>query len=514
MKRWGLAMAAVLVLSGLLMGGRQQSLSTPPVETVRPEEIPVATTYRVDVKVDPEDRTVTGTIIARFVPQDTKAYFHLYPNAFRHSGELHGENWEEILGKQRLPGEILIRGVKLDGREIQTTLRGESGTILEVPIPGASAQKMMETEIEFELRVPFNSGRMSYNDHAVWLGNWLPILAVKEQEGWRLDPYYPMGDPFYSEMANYIIRVNLPEGYDLATSGTESLAVVTQTRPARHIIYEIEASNVRDFAMVIMDRTYRSLESSVGDTVVRTWWQEGDDPQIVERLHDVAVQSIRYYGEQFGTYPYSEYDVVKTGGFFGGMEYPGIVFIQGEFFNSRLDFGAAVVAHETAHQWFYGLVGSDEVREAWVDESLTDYATMAFLQQYDRQLARGYIARRLERARAAEQYAARGIGAWQSVAAFPDWKSYSDLVYSRGGAMLWQLREEWGEKRVHQALRQYTNEHQYGVAAGADVVDAFSRVAGADAEPFFDYWLRLDLKKEKEARQWLEKGKGGLFSIR
>jgi aminopeptidase N len=235
---------------------------------------------------------------------------------------------------------------------------------------------------------------------------------------------------------------------------------------------------------------------------------------MVERLHDVAVRSIRYYSDEFGAYPYREYDVVKTGGFFGGMEYPSIVFIQGEFFNNRPDMGAAVVAHETAHQWFYGLVGSDEIREAWVDESLTDYATMAFLQQYDRSLARGYIDRRMERGRAAEQYARRGIGAWQSLDGFPDWKSYSDLVYSRGAAMLWELREAWGEKRVHQALRQYFQENQYGIATGNDVIEAFSQVAGADAAPYFDYWLRLDLKKEKQARQWLQKGKGGLFLFR
>jgi hypothetical protein len=513
MKRWGLALAAVLVLSGLLVWG-QPSWTESPGYSVLPEEIPAPVTYRADVHIEPQKRLVTGTFVARFVPQDSKAYFHLYPNVFRHSDQLRGENWEEVLGTRRLPGEIRIRAVKLEGRDVSAALHGDSGTILEVPIPSIARRKQVEAEIEFDLRVPYNSGRLSYNDNAIWLGNWLPILAVKEQQGWRLDPYTPMGDPFYSEMANYHVRVSLPEGYYLATSGTESQAVVTQTRPARQTFYEIDASNVRDFAMVIMDDTYRSTQTEVGKSVVRTWWQEGDDPEVVERLHDVAVQSIRYYGKEFGKYPYREYDVVKTGGFFGGMEYPSIVFIQGDFFNSRPEIGAAVVAHETAHQWFYGLVGSDEVREAWVDESLTDYATMAFLQQYDGRLAQGYIERRLTAGKAAKKYAGRGIGAWQPVTKFPDWSSYSDLVYSRGAAMLWQLREAWGEKRVHQALRRYFNENQYGLATGADVVEAFSREAGADAEPYFDYWLRLELEKEKQASQWVEKGKRRILIIK
>jgi hypothetical protein len=510
MKRWGTAFVAVLVLTGLLWcwPRDEERLSA---ETVRPWQIPVSTVYRADVKIDPSRRTVSGTLAVRFVPVDRKAYFHLYPNAFQETAELQGENWQEVLGQQRLPGEIRVYDVRLEGNPVKVDFLGKNRTVMEVPLSVSSRREQVEVEMRFDLRIPFNSGRMSYNDHAIWLGNWLPILAVKDEHGWRLDPYYPMGDPFYSGMANYHLRVNLPDGYYLATSGTESEAVVTETRPDRQTFYEIDALNVRDFALIVMDDTYRSTASQVGETLVRTWWQEGDDPDIVSRLHEVAVQSLRYYSEEFGAYPYREYDVVKTGGFFGGMEYPSIVFIQGDFFNSRPEYGAAVVAHETAHQWFYGLVGSDEVREAWVDESLTDYATMAFLQQYDRKLSDGYISRRLQRGRAAEQYAGKGIAAWQSVADFPDWISYSDLVYSRGAAMLWELRQAWGEKRVHQVLRNYVHEHQYGQASGVDVVGVFSRAAGADAAPYFDYWLRLDLRKEGQAKQWLEKGKGRIL---
>jgi len=502
MRQWGIRVIVILGLCGLLLTG-QHSRAERPIPAMRQAGSPVFNHYQADVRVDPSLHLVTGTVAVRFIPQDTKAYFHLYPNAFRETYQRSNPNWEWMLGKERIPGEIQIRGVRVDGNPVQARMEGADGTILEVPVPAAAKPTAVVAELEFELRVPFNSGRLSYNDHALWLGNWLPILAVKEDREWRLDPYYPMGDPFYSEMAAYDVRINLPAGYHLATTGLESTAVMTETRPERRISYEIQAGAARDFAMVIMDHTYRSTESQVGNTVVRTWWQEGDDRQIVERLHDVAVQSIRFYSEQFGSYPYKEYDVVKTGGFFGGMEYPGIVFVQGEFFNALPGTGAAVVAHETAHQWFYGLVGSDEVREAWVDESLTDYLAMAFLQQYDPILAQGYIANRLERGRAAEQYARSGITAWQPLDSFPDWKSYSDLVYSRGAAMWWEIRQSWGEKRLHQTLRQYVQEYQYGLAAGKDVVDLFTRAAGADAGPFFAYWLRLDLEKEQQAREWL-----------
>jgi aminopeptidase N len=199
--------------------------------------------------------------------------------------------------------------------------------------------------------------------------------------------------------------------------------------------------------------------------------------------------------------------VVKTGGFFGGMEYPSIVFIQGDFFDRMESAGEAVVAHETAHQWFYGLVGNDEVREAWVDESLSDYATMAFLQQMDESRAQGYIRLRLGQSKAAETYAGQGLSAWQDLERFPNWKSYNDLVYARAGAMWWELKEAWGTERLHQVLREYVTLHQYDQASGSQIVHLLSKAAGSDATPFIDYWLSLKMEKEEAAKAWVQKGK-------
>jgi Peptidase family M1 domain len=505
MKRWRLAVSAAVGAALAVFLWSKPWAEWTEAELLPPEQVSAPAVYRADVRIDPHAHTAAGTLSVRFVPGDGQALFHLYPNAFHESADLSGANWEHILGKQRLPGGILITGVKVDGRPVPVRTLGKTETILQVPLEGAAGRRT-EVEMGFELRVPYNSGRLSYNDHALWLGNWLPILAVQDETGWRLDPYYPMGDPFYSGTANYHLRVTLPDGYSLATSGTESQAVVTRLRPQGKSHYEVDAWNVRDFALVVMDDSYRQTVSRVGETVVRTWWQEGDSEETVVLLHDVAVRALRYYGEQFGTYPYREYDVVKTGGFFGGMEYPGIVFVQGDTFTRPNGMGAAVVAHETAHQWFYGLVGSDEVREAWVDESLADYAAMSFLED-ERIAADGYIGYRMERGKVSEQYANRGLRVRQPLDRFPDWKSYSDLVYARGAAMWWKLRLEWGKERLHRVLRDYVREHQYKEAGGAELIEAFSRAVGEDAAPFFDYWLGMDLEKRDEAEAWMRSGR-------
>ena len=498
----------LLVFAGWITGQIGASpAGTDPAHSVALDPVPSASTsYFADVAVDPKERIVTGDMKVRFVPRDDHVFFHLYPNIYRDPAFTSGKQWERMLGTQREPGGIEIADVRVEGVPVPVQLQGEGRTVLQVPLPTPKAAAI-EVEMRFRINVPYNKGRISYHDHAMWLGNWLPILAVQDKDGWRLDPYSAIGDPFYSQMADYHLRVQLPASYRLATSGVESVAVVTETRPKRNTIYEIEAKNVRDFALVAMDDTYQPTAQKLGDILVTTWSQAGDDPAAVTRVHETAVEALRYYSEQFGAYPYKEYDVVKTGGLFGGMEYPGIVFIQDQLWEKADAMTEAVVAHETAHQWFYGLVGNDQIREAWVDESLADYATMAFLQQSGKDPGNTYLNMRLLQSRDAVRYAGQNLRVWQSLTQFPDWDSYVKLVYARGGAMLWQAREAWGEQRLHHHLRQYVSEHQYKEADGQDVAAMLSRAAGADPAPFLDYWLYLKLDRAESAKEWLENSK-------
>lgn len=466
-----------------------------------------------DVEVKPQEQLVSGTLTTRYLPVDReKAYFHLYPNAFRDIRNLADPNWSYMLGNEVKPGSITIIEVLVNGKRTTSSFYRNDPTILEVPFGKKKLAKgaPVTITIRFTETVPYNKGRMSYNRDAIWLGNWLPVLAVLDKRGWHLDPYYPMGDPFFSDIANYQVNVKLPAGYRVATSGDDAKARIAETRPVKAIRYQINAKRMRDFAMVVMDETYQPEVTQVGKTKVTTWHQAGDDERQVKRLHQTAVQSLRYYRDQFGPYPYPEYDVVKTGGSFGGMEYPGIVFIQGEYYTQPLPNATAVIAHETAHQWFYGLVGNDEVKEAWIDESLTDYAAMSYLKDREPAAAQAYIDYRKNRSDYSAHYGKQGLAVRQPVNGFPTWGSYSDLVYSRGATMLWNLREHWGAKAANETLRRYVAKNSYRQATGEDVIAAFSEEAGMDATPYFDYWLRLDMNQEKQAAFWVERGKNKL----
>jgi hypothetical protein len=459
------------------------------------------TIYKADVRIDPQTKRVTGRVEIQFWPKDEKrAYLHLYPYAF--TAKQQGALWDELLGKEAAVGTYDSTKLSVQGKPAATK---RTGTILEVPLDTAARSGAVHVKLDFEMKLPHNDGRMSYDDHALWLGNWLPILAVHDQAGWHLDPYVPVGDPFYSETADYEVQISLPDPYQLASTATDRAAVVdTSIRGQK--TYKLQAANVRDFALIIMDGSYQKLETQVGNTKVRTWWRKTDDAQQAKKVHDAAAQSLEYFSSQFGTYPYTEYDVVRTGGWINGMEYPALVFLDGRHFlpGGQSGQGAlATVVHETAHQWFYGMIGNNQVEEAWLDEGLTEYASLAFLSAKYPKVGADRVVGRMIKGTSVQIYVESKLSPWQSLLSFPDNQSYIDLVYSRTTSMLWMLREAWGEERFHEVLRQYVADNRFGIANGKEWREMVSQAAGEDASAFFDYWLHLDLKQKDAAAAWL-----------
>ncbi|GED61445.1 M1 family metallopeptidase [Brevibacillus formosus] len=456
--------------------------------------------YRANVRIDPIKKEVAGTVTITFWPKDpTRAYLHLYPNVF--TEEHQGMLWEELLGNGPTLGsytnkKLLVDGVAVVGKQTKDL------NILEVPLEGQKGPRKIV--MEFEMTLPRNDGRMSYDDQSIWLGNWLPVLAVYDKEGWHLDPYEPVGDPFYSENADYDVNVTLPKDYQLASTAPDRAAKQVSAGEREKTI-QLCAENVRDFALVVMDASYQRTETKVGETVVRTWWRKTDDPATAAQIHEAAAESLAYFHHQLGAYPYSEFDVVRTGGAINGMEYPALVFLDGRHFFSGEETGIVTVVHETAHQWFYGLLGNNQVKEAWLDEGFTEYVTLSYLFQQDPLLGAERVRRRLEQGTSVQYYVAEELRPWQALSAFPNNQSYSDLVYSRPSSMLWLLQGAWGEERVHDVLKQYVEKYRYQVVTGKEWEAFLSEMAGENASAFLDYWLRVDMSKQEQAAAWLER---------
>ncbi len=315
------------------------------------------------------------------------------------------------------------------------------------------------------IRVPERNDRFGSHGGVSLLGGALPVLAVKDDAGWHLDPYVDLGEAFYSVTGSYRVTLNVPDALETAATGRVVRRVDRGHREAR--IYR--ADDVRDFAFAAA--AFEHLRAQANGTDVHVWFR----PSLVSRPRAEgvlrnAVTSLEVFDEAFGAYPYPEVDlVVSAFETFGGMEYPQIVFTNPDRYT---------VAHELAHQWWWGIVGDDEFAEPWLDESLATwsmYLPYAAWRDCDR-FSWPSPGARLD----------NGMDYWR------DHMNQYLTIYTGGGCMLAQLASRFGLARFQQLLGAYAASRWLDVARTHDFTDVIEEAAadvpGFDVAAFWEHW--------------------------
>ncbi len=298
------------------------------------------------------------------------------------------------------------------------------------------------------------------------LGTALPTLAVRDDHGWHLDPYVAFGESFYSVAGSYRVRLDVPAGVAVPATGP----VVGRSTSGGRTTFSYAADDARDFAWAAGD--LRRLSGKAGDATVAVWYRPGLTRRSRARaMLRVAENAVATFSRAFGAYPYPDVDVVLTGfRRFAGMEYPQIVFANPD---------AQVVAHELAHQWWYGIVGDDEYAEPWLDEGLATWSQ--YLPFHPWVSCDSY------RWPSAHARLTNDMAYWSR---HP--KQYV-TIYAGGGCMLANLAHRFGLERFERLLARYASERWLGVARTADFEGAVEREAARvlpsfDASAFWSTW--------------------------
>jgi len=411
--------------------------------------------------------------------------FHLFPNAYR----------EEATYKPISPayrqlayydgdshGEMSITSV-LGGRGWQVC--GEDSNILSVDLENPLERgDSVVLDISFVVWLAKVNHRTGVSDKAVNLGNFFPILCPDFGQGFEENVYYATGDPFVSECADFTFALTLPKNYVVAATGV--LQEERSLEGKKKCVYK--AQKVRDFALTFSP-DYEVVEEKIGKTWVRYYYVDDAKPQ--EKL-TVIKEAMTYFSGAFGEYPYETYAVAQTGFCMGGMEYPALTFVSAAL--SGKDALHAIV-HETAHQWWYAAVGSDQIDEAWQDEGLTEYSTALFFEahpRYDIGL-QGLVAQSLNACRAYEEVYGGVLGAdgvmSKRLDAFESDYAYRVLAYDKGVVLFDNLRRSVGDKKFFAALRKYYATGKYNLVTVGAIKGAFEKV-GVDANGLFDCFLQ------------------------
>jgi hypothetical protein len=377
-----------------------------------------------------------------------------------------------------------LRSASVAGQPASTSA---DGTILDVRLPaplapGASAA----VELAYTVQVPTpGTNRFGSAGGIIALGNWYPVLFPFRDGGWLTHQYTPIGDAFVTEAADYDVTLRPSTKVVAAFTGQAVSRDGNNLRAA--------ARGVRDFALALSAR-YETATATVDGVTITAYFLPEHRAGAGEYLRSGA-EMLGWLNARLGRYPWRTLDIAETwsddpNGV--GQEYPGVIFIASGVTRAGGGMGSYLsylVAHEVAHEWFYGVVGDDQVREPWLDEAFATYLPERFYaERYPAIFADRWARFRARLADETARLGARPIDG--GVDDYRDEGVYFAVVYRRGAAFLDELRETLGDAAFWRLLSGFVARNDGQIARGSDFLASAQAATERDLSPLFQRYFR------------------------
>jgi hypothetical protein len=432
---------------------------------------------------------------------------HLHANAYRDGNTQFARDRRRLTAFEdprtaapstRSGGGIDVRDVRIDSTAVAFSA---TGTVLRVPLaaPLQPGEKAV-LEIAFDVRIPRFVDRLAVRDGNFVIGAWFPKLAVFDDNGWHASERRGLGE-FYSDAGDYRVRITVPSGFVVGATGARRSE---RSNPDGTETTEWEAANVRDFAWVA-DRAYQAAETTENGIAIRYLALPRPQPLAAPGTR-LAFEALSYFGQAFGGYPYRDFTIAEARAVESGVaiEYPQLILINEDLAASSALVGGyeAALVHEVAHQWWYGIVGNDEIAEAWLDEALATYSTRRFfrerrggeppLVEWPKPLR--FLPSPTQSDTGRAMYVSQVREGFdrpvrQHSASFSDRQSYLTSVYYKGAAVVEMLEYLLGSPTFDRVLREYAAEYAYRNARTADFIATAERVSGRSLQQFAEQWI-------------------------
>ncbi|MFN4255987.1 MAG: M1 family metallopeptidase, partial [Saprospiraceae bacterium] len=373
---------------------------------------------KIRVALDDQNHTLAGDIEIEYINNSPDAlpeiWLHCWANAHQRrntaldkqmlrtrSAKLHFADKDQRGGFSELDFSV-------DGQRVTWNFDPKNPDIavlhLAQPVPPGGKIRIATP---LKLKIPASFSRLGHVGQSYQMTQWFPKPAVYDNRGWHAMPYLNMGE-FYSEFGNYDVSITLPENYVVGATGSlqtpseveflakkeaESRQILKGTVDTKDKSFPPSSANfktirftaerVHDFAW-FADKRFLVLKDTARLASGRTvdcWAMFGNEGADVWRRGAFFVRrSVEYYSRRVGEYPWPQATAVLSAlSAGGGMEYPMITVINDEDSEKSLD---EVITHEVGHNWFYGLLASNERDHPWMDEGMNSYYERAYMTEY------------------------------------------------------------------------------------------------------------------------------------
>ena len=520
----------------ILISGLQQTQAQ--VEDYWQQEVNTT----IEVTLNDEEHSLTGFIQMEYINHSpytlNEIYFHLWPNAYKNQQtafakqQLEARNTKFYYSKSKDRGYIDKLEFRVDKKEVTWSYFGTYEDIARLTLneaiqPGESV--LISTP--FYVKIPNSYSRLGHVGQSYQLTQWFPKPAVLDEKGWHTMPYLDQGE-FYYEYGTYDVKITLPKNYVVGATGVlqneDEIAWLNQKASKTKDINEFDAfdtdfppsdsetktlhyiqDNVHDFAW-FADKRFHVLKGNITlpntDNEVTTWAMfTNKEAHLWKDALTYINQGLAFYSEKIGDYPYSHCTAVESAlSAGGGMEYPMITVIGQSGSAEALE---EVIVHEVGHNWFQGMLGSNERAYAWMDEGINTYYDNRYIKEthpkerevldiknkfidklinYPEGEYPGYV-----------QYWEKGLIEKDQPIQYPAGQytgiNYYSIVYGKAAQMFYVLENYLGQTKLDKAMQSYFQQYKYKHPQPQDL----KRVLEEETGKYYD-WLFDDLIVSKK----------------
>jgi hypothetical protein len=337
--------------------------------------------------------------------------------------------------------------------------------------------------ITYEFRLPAQSSLsgerplpIGYTSRQANLVDWYPFIPpYRSGKGWLAHPPAYYGEHLVYDMADFVVNLRL-------TDARKDLVIAASSAPERDgDWYRFKRQSTRTFAISI-GHEYQTESAKVGNITITSYYFPLNQRAGKTTLQ-TTVNAVKLYQELFGPYPHDTLAVVEAD-FFDGMEYDGLYFLSRAFYNlhtgNQDDYLVAIAAHETAHQWFFGIVGNDQANEPWLDEATATYCERLYYERYAPDALKWWWYYRIN------YYNPHGwvdTSVYNPQGTLQTYQDYRNAVYLNGAHFYEDLRQAMGDAAFFAFLKDYATRYAGQVALSEDFFALLAQHTQVDLQP-------------------------------
>jgi hypothetical protein len=471
--------------------------------------------YDIAARLDASQKTIAAEQTVTFTNNSqneiNKLHFYIYPNrvytekekkfVMRFAGYFKTDFFPE--GFQA--GRVDMQSLRSGEADLAYKIDGKDQSLLTVDLPDALAPgETITVQMTYSVFIPRSLGRFGWNENMFRLSRWYPQLAVHNDEGWQINPFYPFHRPFYSEASLYKVKLTVPKEQVVIHSGS---AISEEEEGEYKVIVTESRQPIREYTFATSPE-YLLVEGSYKDVKIKSYYLPGNEVRAKEALRNVK-DAFAFYSDLFGEYPYEVFSIAPVQLGYGGEQNSNLIYIDTRvyelpgFLSRYFDF---MVAHETGHQWLYNVVGIDAFKEMWLEEGLNSY----FMQEYLEHKYGEYASvfefpawfkdwewllppLTFYRTRDFRYKTLARIGMDHAIISklesFREPSSIFSITYGKGARVVGMLRHYLGEQAFSKVLQRLYAEYTFKNLSIEEFIGICEQEAGGELDWFFDPWL-------------------------